>query len=261
MLETWGTPIWTTLTTLWPWGILAVVTLVVGLIVEILTRNQTSRRAATYRALVTMLVAPAVFYGIQKVVEAPERAAEMEDKQKSNMLLNDIAARVGSPEAARELIELRARALFAPSTDDAERFARELITRLPESQALHKGLQDDSARETMRLRLNLEPFLRAFLEQFDQRVAAIRSRGIEMTTTPANSRDLFMGEVQLVRLDRSQQQLLRYARTPDGYELKVYMKTGQVHLGKLDTSAQVHLIGTRSGDRERNFGSCITSVR
>jgi hypothetical protein len=96
----------------------------------------------------------------------------------------DIRARVGNLDVAKELIELRARALFAPSTGDAERFAQELVTQLSEKQAQHKALQDESATEAMKLRLEWEPFLRAFLQQFDERVAALQARGINMTTAP-----------------------------------------------------------------------------
>jgi uncharacterized membrane protein len=136
---------------MWTWIILAVVALLVGIIVELLTRKQTTRRAVIGRAVVTMIVVPAVFYAIQRVVEAPERAAEVEDKKKSTALLTDVAARVGNPDAAKELIELRSRALFSSSTGDAERFAHELLTQLSEKKVHHKALQDESAKETMRL--------------------------------------------------------------------------------------------------------------
>jgi hypothetical protein len=251
MLATWGAAIWMTLTTLWFWITVPVVALLVGITVEVLTRNQTSRRAAIYRALVTMLVAPAVFYGIQRVVETPERAAEVRDNEKRDALLTDIAARAGNPGAAQELIELRARALFAPSTGDAERFAQELVTQLSEKKVHHKALQDASAMEAMRLRLDWEPFLRAFLEQFDQRVAALQSRGIDITITPADG-VVFMGEVLLVQPGPRQQFVVRYAPPTGGYELRVRVRIGQVELGKLTSYPAIYLVGTGE-ERDRHL--------
>jgi hypothetical protein len=178
MLLTWGAAIWATLTTSWFWIILAVGALLVGLAVEVCTRNHNSLRAAIGRALVTMLVAPAVFYGIQSVVEAPERAAQALRDEKFMERLNYLTAQSGNQEAAKKLIELRARALFSTSTDDAERFAQDLLTQLSEKKVHYKALQDESAKEATRLRLNWEPFFRAFLDQFDQRVAALQSRSM-----------------------------------------------------------------------------------
>jgi hypothetical protein len=154
MLETWGAALLTILTPLWLWIVLAVGALVVGITVELLTRDRTSPRAAIGRAFVAMLVAPAVFYGIQRGIEAPERATEARDNQRRTELLTDVAARVGNPDAAKELIELRAQALFSPGTSDAERFAHELSTQLPEKKIHHQALQDESAKEAMRLRLD-----------------------------------------------------------------------------------------------------------
>jgi hypothetical protein len=245
MLETWGAAIWTTLTTLWFWIILAVGALLVGITVEILTRNQTSLRAAIGRAFVAMLVAPAVFYGIQRGIEAPERATEARDNQRRTELLNDIAARVGNPDAAKELIELRARALFSPSTGDAERFAHELVTQLPEKQVRYKALQDDSAKEVMRRRLDWEPFFHAFLEQFDHRVAALQSRN--MVT------DVSTGEVALVHLGPRKVPIVRSVRITSGYELKVRVFTGQLSLGQLISSTWVELFGTLGGETDRHF--------
>jgi hypothetical protein len=210
MLATLAAAIWTTFTTLWFWVTLAVGALLVVIAVEVLTRKRTTHLAAILRAVVAVVIMPVVFYGIQRVVEAPQRAAEEQDKQKSTALLNDIAARVGNQEAAKELIKLRARALFGPSTGDAERFAQDLLAQLPEKQGRYKALQDDSAKEAMRRRLDWEPFLHAFLEQFDQRVAALQTRGIDMTFTIPDERPVFRSEVLLVQPGPPQHFVVRY---------------------------------------------------
>jgi hypothetical protein len=193
-----------------------------------------------------------LIYGIQRVVEAPQRAAEEQDKQKSSALLNDVAARLGNQDAAKELIELRAGALFASSTGDAECFAHELLAQLSEKQGRYKALQDNSAMEAMRRRLEWEPFLRAFLEQFDHHVAALRSRGIDMTITPVDG-SVFMGEVVFVQSDPRQQFVVRYVRTTGGYELRVRVSTGQVDFGKVTGFPSFELVGTRGGDIDRYF--------
>jgi len=114
MLETWGAAIWTPLTTSWLWITLAMAALLGVIAVELLTRKRTSRCAALMRALVAAAGAPAVFYGIQRTVEAPERAAQAQREQNNDALLRHVAASTGNLEAAKEVIELRARALFAP---------------------------------------------------------------------------------------------------------------------------------------------------
>jgi hypothetical protein len=245
MLEAWGAAIWIPLTTSWFWVILAVVALLVVIAVEVFTRKRTTHLAAILRAVVAVVIMPVVFYGIQRGVKAPERATEALDNQRRTELLNDIAARVGNPEAAKELIELRARALFSPSTGDAERFAHELVTQLPEKQVRYKALQDDSAKEVMRLRLDWEPFFHAFLEQFDHHVAALQSRN--MIT------DVSTGEVALVQLGPRQVPIVRSVRISSGYELKVRVFTGQLSLGQLTSSTEVELFGTLGGETDRHF--------
>jgi hypothetical protein len=158
---------------------------------------------------VAVVIMPGVFYGIQRV------------------------------------IELRARALFAPSTGEAERFANDLLAQLPEKQGRYKALQDDSAMEAMRRRLEWEPFLRAFLEQFDQRVAALQSRS--MVT------DVSSSEVVLVQSGPRQVPIVRYVRTTGGYELRVCVFTGQMDFGQLTSDTWVELFGMRGGGTDKHF--------
>jgi hypothetical protein len=97
----------------------------------------------------------------------------------------------------------------------------------------------------MRLRLDWEPFLRAFLEQFDQRVATLQSRS--MVT------DVSLSEVVLVQSGPRQAPIVRSVRTTGGYELKVRVFTGQVDFGRLISSTWVELFGTRGGATDRHF--------
>jgi hypothetical protein len=236
----------------WFWIILAVVGLLVVVAVELFTRKRTTPIAAIGRAVVAVVVMPAVFYGIQRAIEAPQRAAEVQDNEKRDALLTNMAARAGNPGAAKELIELRARALFAPATGDAERFAQELVTQLSEKQAQHKALQDESAKEAMKLRLEWEPFLRALLQQFDERVAALQSHGIDLTTNVVGG-SVSTAEVLLVQPGPRQQPVVRYVRTTGGYELRVRVSTGQVEFGKLTSYPAIYLVGTRGGENDRHL--------
>src|SRR5713226_886741 len=109
------------------WVLVPVFALVVGVVVEVLTRKRTSVPAVIFRAMVAMGVTPLVFYGIKVWIEAPQRRAEAVREEKRQELLNDIVARLGNREAAEELIKLRSEALFASSSGDAEKFAKSLL--------------------------------------------------------------------------------------------------------------------------------------
>jgi hypothetical protein len=175
-----------------------------------------------------MLVVPAVFYGIQRTIEAPERNASSVREEKKLTLLTELVARAGSKDAAEELIRLRAESLFAASGHDAQQFAQELIEQLPKRAENYKALQTSSSEAADRVRLDWEPLSRLVVREFESRVVELERRGIKVR--------LSRFELPLILLGRTSRSfdVVRRAEFSEGlYRLELYQDSGEIDLGRV----------------------------
>jgi len=161
-------------------------------------------------------------------------------------ILKDLEARAGNRALLEEVIKLKSKALYGGSAA-GERLA-DLLKQLPEAEANHRALRDQSMALVDQLRLKWEPIYLSFLRQFDESAAELSRAGVKATSIDPLDSPVVIGGVQ-----RGVALVLRTLDVEGFYTLRVRMFPGIVEIGGTTQTPRFWLDGTDRTGARREF--------